>query len=162
MVTVSWGSFFGRNMYCSRFFLSATAAAAVSADFYVRLGIPDGAAEPEIKSAYRRRALQCHPDLVNEGPLKADAEKEFRQISEAYQCLTNPTERRRYDAKRKKASVKQPASAASPINVKVEKDTTDDAKSKKQVIKPAASSPKVEDWQSYEEGFYTLHYGDEE
>ena len=71
-------------------------------DFYKRLGVPETAPDAEIKAAYRRRALQCHPDLVQDERELAD--KEFRQISEAYQCLSNAKERQRYDAKRRRSA----------------------------------------------------------
>eukprot|EP00760_Papus_ankaliazontas_P001150 PhM_4_TR10402/c0_g1_i1/m.33716 len=71
---------------------------AAAPEFYLRLGVAAEASTEDIKVAYRRRALQVHPDLV---PVeeKESADVEFRKISEAYQCLMNPSERRKYDAK---------------------------------------------------------------
>ena len=67
-------------------------------DLYERLGISRDASVQQIKIAYRQRALQCHPDLAT-SDVSADYEKAFRAVTEAYQCLCNSTERRRYDRK---------------------------------------------------------------
>src|SRR4051812_1635329 len=63
-------------------------------DFYVLLGV-DRAADPDdIKRAYKRLARKYHPD-INPGDRTAAAH--FRQISEAYETLSDPDRRRRYD-----------------------------------------------------------------
>src|ERR1044071_2690012 len=63
-------------------------------DFYEILGIPRTAAQDEIQRAYRKLARTYHPD-VNKAP---DAEERFKDISEAYDVLSDPETRRRYDA----------------------------------------------------------------
>lgn len=63
-------------------------------DFYDRLGVSRGADEKEIKSAYRRLARKYHPD-VNPGD-KA-AETRFKEISEAYEVLSDPEKKKLYD-----------------------------------------------------------------
>lgn len=65
-----------------------------SDDFYSVLGVKRGASEKEIKSGYRKEALKWHPDK-NKGD-KA-AENRFKRISEAYQVLSNPSQRQQYD-----------------------------------------------------------------
>lgn len=64
-------------------------------DLYVVLGVRHGASESEIKRAYRRLARRFHPD-INPGDRLAAAR--FRQIAEAYETLTDPDRRSRYDA----------------------------------------------------------------
>jgi len=63
-------------------------------DYYEVLGLRRGASEQEIKRAYRKQARKHHPD-VNPGD-KA-AETKFKEISEAYEALSDPEKRRRYD-----------------------------------------------------------------
>ncbi|MGV9304101.1 DnaJ C-terminal domain-containing protein [Nonomuraea sp. NPDC003727] len=63
-------------------------------DFYEALGVPRTADQDDIQRAYRRLARAYHPD-VNKDP---QAEDRFKEISEAYQVLSDPETRRRYDA----------------------------------------------------------------
>ena len=66
-------------------------------DYYAVLGVPRDADEAEIKKAYRRVALESHPDRF---PDDEDAHERFRQASEAYEVLSDPAKRSRYDASR--------------------------------------------------------------
>ena len=63
-------------------------------DFYVILGLERAATLGDIKRAYRRLARRFHPD-INPGDRTAAAQ--FRQIAEAYETLSDPDRRRRYD-----------------------------------------------------------------
>jgi curved DNA-binding protein len=63
-------------------------------DFYRVLGVPRNASQDEIQRAYRKLARENHPD-VNKDPA---AEERFKDISEAYNVLSDPQTRRRYDA----------------------------------------------------------------
>lgn len=63
-------------------------------DYYKTLGVGRKASEDEIKRAYRKLALQFHPDR-NPGDKKA--EEKFKDINEAYQVLSDPSKRSRYD-----------------------------------------------------------------
>jgi molecular chaperone DnaJ len=62
-------------------------------DYYEVLGVQRNAAPDEIKRAFRQAALKYHPDRNKE----ADAEEKFKEVSEAYEVLSDPEKRNRYD-----------------------------------------------------------------
>jgi len=62
-------------------------------EFYALLGVSRTASEVEIKKAYRKLAMECHPDR-NPAP---DAEARFKEITEAYEVLLDPDKRSMYD-----------------------------------------------------------------
>ncbi len=66
----------------------------VDTDYYELLQVERGADDKAIKSAYRRLAMECHPDRNGGCP---DAEARFKAISEAYDCLKDPQKRAAYD-----------------------------------------------------------------
>lgn len=63
-------------------------------DYYEVLGVSKGATADEIKKAYRKLALKYHPDK-NEGD--SSAEEKFKEAAEAYEVLSNPEKKGRYD-----------------------------------------------------------------
>ncbi len=65
-----------------------------SKDYYHTLGIERNAGPEEIKKAYRGLALKYHPDR---NPNNSEAEKKFKEISEAYAVLSDTEKRRAYD-----------------------------------------------------------------
>ena len=64
------------------------------ADFYLTLGVARTASDDEIKRAYRKLAMQFHPDRNNGS---AEAEAKFKEITEAYDVLRDPNKRATYD-----------------------------------------------------------------
>ncbi|MFL5582883.1 MAG: DnaJ domain-containing protein, partial [Gemmatimonadaceae bacterium] len=63
-------------------------------DFYSTLGVPRDASEDDLKKAYRRLAMQYHPDRNNGSK---EAEERFKAITEAYDVLRDPQKRQVYD-----------------------------------------------------------------
>lgn len=66
-------------------------------DYYDVLGVDRAASEDEIKKAFRRLARQHHPDLQSDPQHKQQAEEKFKEANEAYEVLSNPELRKRYD-----------------------------------------------------------------
>jgi molecular chaperone DnaJ len=63
-------------------------------DFYVVLGVQRDASEADIKKAYRKLAMECHPDRNNG---EKSAEEKFKLVTEAYEVLRDPDKRAAYD-----------------------------------------------------------------
>ena len=68
-----------------------------SDDYYEVLGVSKNAPAKKIKSAYRKLALQYHPDKVKEGDDKEKSEQIFVKVSEAYSILSDETKKGIYD-----------------------------------------------------------------
>lgn len=65
-------------------------------DYYDILGVTKTASAADIKSAYRKKALEWHPDR-HQGSDKEEAERKFKEINEAYQVLSDPSKKSAYD-----------------------------------------------------------------
>ena len=63
-------------------------------DYYEVLGVSKGASDDELKKAYRKLAKQYHPDL---NPNDKEAESKFKEVSEAYEVLSDSDKKARYD-----------------------------------------------------------------
>jgi molecular chaperone DnaJ len=64
------------------------------ADFYSTLGVSRSVSDAELKAAFRKAAMQCHPDRH---PGDKAAEAKFKELNEAYQCLSDGQKRAAYD-----------------------------------------------------------------
>ena len=63
-------------------------------DYYQSLGVPRTASDAEIKKAFRKLAREHHPDVAKD---KKRAEEKFKEINEAYEVLSDPAKRKKYD-----------------------------------------------------------------
>lgn len=76
--------------------------------YYDILGVPKDADEKTLKSAYRKKAMEYHPDR---NPGSAVAEAKFKEIGEAYEVLSDPLKRQTYDRFGKQGQHTGPASS---------------------------------------------------
>jgi curved DNA-binding protein len=63
-------------------------------DYYATRGVPRSASKEELKKAFRKLARQYHPDVARD---KKSAETKFKEVNEAYEVLSDPEKRKRYD-----------------------------------------------------------------
>lgn len=63
-------------------------------DYYEVLGVPRDASEDAIRKSFRKLARQYHPDVAKD---KKQAEEKFKEVNEAYEVLSDPDKRRKYD-----------------------------------------------------------------
>ena len=80
-------------------------------DHYAVLGIASDASAEEVKRAYRRKALQFHPDRN----AAAEAADRFRDVQEAYETLADASRRQAYDENRRRNLLEQPLETAREI-----------------------------------------------
>lgn len=78
----------------------------IQEDPYEALGVGKSANGTEIKSAYRKLVLKCHPDKVSDPTLKQQSADAFHRIQQAYEVLNDDEKRSRYDARVRLAELK--------------------------------------------------------
>lgn len=81
--------------------------ASVNEDFYSILGVAPTATAAEIKERFRFLSHAYHPDKFATAAQRETAERDFKRINEAYQVLSDPAQRSRYDASRSQSSAHQ-------------------------------------------------------
>lgn len=75
-------------------------------DPWIVLGVEKTADKSEIRTAYRKLVLKCHPDKVQDPALKAKKQDEFQKVQQAYELLNDDTERAKYEEQVKLAAMK--------------------------------------------------------
>ncbi|OBT61774.1 hypothetical protein VE03_09078 [Pseudogymnoascus sp. 23342-1-I1] len=105
-------------------------------DPYKALGVAKDAAISEVKSAYRKLVLKCHPDKVQDPTLKAQKQDEFQKVQQAYELLTDDAKRTEYDEKLRMFAFRD------TLRSQVPKSSPQSARSS-----PAAHSPPVFDYE---------------
>ena len=78
-------------------------------DYYETLGVPRTASADELKKSFRKLARQYHPDVAKD---KKKAEEKFKEINEAYEVLSDPAKRKKYDELGRKLEVRRGFSSA--------------------------------------------------
>lgn len=81
----------------------------MSEDYYEILGVDEDATREEIRSAYRRRAKECHPDRAEVGS------EPFRRVHQAYEVLSDPARRRVYDREQEGSERSVPVRRGPPV-----------------------------------------------
>ncbi|KAF2757857.1 hypothetical protein EJ05DRAFT_500385 [Pseudovirgaria hyperparasitica] len=78
-------------------------------DPYTTLGVSRNATENDVKSAYRKLALKCHPDKFPDEAVKKVKEQEFHRLNEAYELLSDPAKKSEWQATVKLAEMRKEA-----------------------------------------------------
>ncbi|KAJ5130848.1 uncharacterized protein N7515_006887 [Penicillium bovifimosum] len=76
-------------------------------DPYATLGVAKEATLTEIRAAHRKRVLKCHPDKIQDESQRRAAQDEFQQVQQAYELLSDETQRAKYDQTVKIAELKR-------------------------------------------------------
>jgi len=120
-------------------------------DPWKTLGVDKGADKTDIRAAYKKLVLRCHPDKVQDPTLKAQKQEEFQKVQHAYELLNDDVERTKYEEQvklqelRKQAAMlakNMPNISASRSNTKTYEIRTADR------YKSSPSAPKVYSYQT--------------
>lgn len=76
-------------------------------DPYSVLGVQKDATVPEIKSAHRKLVLKCHPDKIQDESQRSKAQDEFQRVQQAYELLSDPARRIKFDQKARLADLRR-------------------------------------------------------
>ncbi|KAK0626756.1 hypothetical protein B0T14DRAFT_534846 [Immersiella caudata] len=80
-------------------------------DPWKALGVDKNAEKSEIRTAYKKLVLKCHPDKVQDPTLKAQKQEEFQKVQQAYELLNNDAERTKYEDQVKLHELRKQAAA---------------------------------------------------
>lgn len=86
-------------------------------DPWKALGVDKSADKSEIRSAYKKLVLKCHPDKVQDPQLKAQKQDEFQKVQQAYELLNDDAERTKYEEQVKLMELRKMAQAAMAKNM---------------------------------------------
>ncbi|XP_038715134.1 DNAJ protein JJJ1 homolog [Tripterygium wilfordii] len=90
----------------------------ISRCYYAVIGLPPECTAEEIRSAYKKLALQRHPDkLIHSGLSAEEATARFQELAQAYQVLSDPNARTCYDSKRYQVQTRQPKPSSAFSNL---------------------------------------------
>ncbi len=112
----------------------------MAVNYYVLLGIPRNASQADIKSAYRQKAKELHPDVCT-----GDREP-FLAIQEAYEVLSDPARRRMYDAREARAREARRPGAALLWRQMVDDRRVEPLRSTSRPVEPLVPDSPTERW----------------
>jgi len=78
-------------------------------DPYQVLGVSKDAVTSDIRSAYKKLVLKCHPDKIQDESQRSQGQDEFHQVQQAYELLSDDAKRTRYDQKVRLAELRKEA-----------------------------------------------------
>lgn len=131
-------------------------------DPYKALGVTKLSDAVEIKTAYRKLVLKCHPDKVRDDALKATMQEEFTKVQQAWEILGDADKRRHYDTQVEVMDLRKEMgrTTSSPRTNKFEFDIRTEPKRTYSRSRPSRDSPKVyahRPAKSHEDMAYELH-----
>lgn len=120
-------------------------------DPWKTLGVNKSADKTDIRAAYKKLVLKCHPDKVQDPTLKAQKQEEFQKVQHAYELLNNDVERIRYEEQVKLQELRKQAAmlAKNMPNISASRSSTKTYELRTaERYKSSASAPKVYSYQT--------------